>query len=97
MKKIVIILADGAEETEFIAVGDVLRRHLAGAGVRFAENSRCAPDWRFVALPVESPGYCVPGEEASRLFAGEFSSCRQFVGRKMNKNSRGNPRKRTKL
>ena len=63
----------------------------------FAENSRCAPDWRFVALPVESPGYCVPGEEASRLFAGEFSSCRQFVGRKMNKNSRGNPRKRTKL
>ena len=26
MKKIVIILADGVEETEFIAVGDVLRR-----------------------------------------------------------------------
>ena len=26
MKKIAIILADGVEETEFIAVGDVLRR-----------------------------------------------------------------------
>ena len=88
MKKIVIILADGAEETEFIAVGDVLRRlsfevtvaGLAGLDVTGAHGFGLKAE-RLLAecAPEEFDAVFLPGGMGGALAMYESAAVLDFV------------------
>jgi len=88
MKKIAIILADGVEETEFIAVGDVLRRlslevvvaGLNGLEVKGGHGFGLKADRRLAECPPEEfDAVFLPGGMGGALAMYESAAALEFV------------------